>query len=172
MINKNHEPELPDEKDAKRQAIKRAEVEVERVKEWMAKERTGAGPEKSSATSKLRGDAEAIKSELAHDAIRSTLLHLMASIVGLLGTTLASALALVGLHKSFSEIRPEYAPFVASILSAVVGLAMIFILARTFYKKRVQSSGHLAKRVRLQEARLFELVAQDFDALVGSHGRR
>jgi uncharacterized membrane protein YkvI len=127
-----------------------------------------------SKPSGFLSDAEAIKSELAHEAIRSTFLHLMASIVGLLGTTLASAIAFMGLHSSFSEIRirPEYVPFVASIFSAAVGLAMIFILARAFYEKRVQSIAHLARRVRLQEAKLFELAALDFDALVGAHGRR
>lgn len=127
-----------------------------------------------SQPSAFIGEAETIKSELAHDAIRSTYLHLMASIVGLLGTIVASALAFVGLHTSFSEIRirPEYIPFIASILSAVVGLAIIFILARAFYKKRVQSGARLAKRVRSQEPRLFELVALDFDVIVGAHGRR
>lgn len=118
------------------------------------------------------GDAEAL--ELAHDAIRSTFLHLMASIVGLLGTIVASALVFVGLRTSFSEIRirPEYVPFIASILSAVVGLAIIFILARAFYRKRVQSSARLAQRIRSQEPRLFELAALDFDALMSAHGRR
>ena len=97
----------------------------------------------------------------------------MASILGTSATILAS-LAFMGLRTSFSEIRirPEYVPFVTSILSAVVGLAMIFILARAFYKKRVLWRAGLTKNIRAQEKRLFELAELDFDAIVGAHGRR
>jgi hypothetical protein len=107
----------------------------------------------------------------------SKVLHsttLIASLVAGLLSALAAVLADLGLRTSFSEIRirPEYVPFVATILSAIVGLAMIFILARTFYKKLLQSRARLAKRVRSQEAKLFELAARDFDVLVGAHGRR
>jgi len=43
-------PELPEEKDDRLQAaIKKAEAEVERVKEWMAKEQTENGPRRSAA---------------------------------------------------------------------------------------------------------------------------
>jgi len=99
--------------------------------------------------------------------------HLVAFAIPFL-SALASTLTLFGLRASLNEIkiRPEYVPFVASIVSAVVGLAMIFILARAFYKKRVQSRVRLAKSVRSQEARLFELAALDFNALVSAHGRR
>ena len=96
------------------------------------------------------------------------------SIVGTFLAALASLLASSGLRASFSEIRirPEYVPFAASVLSAVVGLAVIFFLARTFYKSRVQARDRLIKRVRTQEAKLFELAAGDFESIVSAHGRR
>ena len=95
-------------------------------------------------------------------------------ITGTLLAALASLLASSGLRTSFSEvrIRPEYVPFAATVLSAVVGLTVIFFLARTFYKRRVQASARLIKKVRTQEAKLFELAAGDFESIVSAHGRR
>ena len=97
-----------------------------------------------------------------------------ASIAGTLVATLASSLTFEGLGKSSSEIgiRPEYFPFTATILSAIVGLGLIFILARTFYKKRLHSRARLTERVRVLEKSLFEIAEQDFDALVAAHSRR
>jgi Mn2+/Fe2+ NRAMP family transporter len=102
------------------------------------------------------------------------LASLVASLAGALGATLASSLTFEGLRKSSTEIgiKAEYVPFAASILSAIVGLALIFILARTFYKKRMRSKALLIKRVRILEKRFFELTERNFDALVGAHGRR
>jgi len=97
-----------------------------------------------------------------------------ASIAGTLVATLASSLTFEGLRKSSSEIgiRPEYFPFAATILSAIVGLGLIFILARTFYKNRLDSRTRLIERVQVVEKSLFEIAERDFDALVAAHGRR
>ena len=97
-----------------------------------------------------------------------------ASIAGTLIATLASSLTFEGLRKSSSEIgiRPEYFPFAATILSAVVGLGLIFILARTFYRNRLHSRARLTERVRVLEKSLFEIAERDFDALIAAHGRR
>jgi len=97
-----------------------------------------------------------------------------ASIAGTLVATLASSLTFEGLRKSSSEIgiRPEYFPFAATIVSAIVGLGLIFILARTFYKNRLDSRTRLIERVQVVEKSLFEIAEQDFDALVAAHGRR
>lgn len=97
-----------------------------------------------------------------------------ASIAGTLVATLASSLTFEGLRKSSREIgvRPEYFPFAATILSAVVGLGLIFILARTFHKSRLHSKASLNEKVRVREKSLFEIAERDFDALVGAHGRR
>jgi hypothetical protein len=97
-----------------------------------------------------------------------------ASIAGTLVAALASSLTFEGLRKSSSEIgiRSEYFPFAATILSAVVGLGLIFILARTFYKNRLHSRARLTERVRVLEKSLFETAERDFDALVAAHGRR
>jgi len=97
-----------------------------------------------------------------------------ASIAGTLVATLASSLTFEGLRKSSSEIgiRPEYFPFAATILSAIVGLGLIFILARTVYKNRLDSRTRLIERVQVVEKSLFEITERDFDALVAAHGRR
>jgi len=97
-----------------------------------------------------------------------------ASIAGALVATVASSLTFEGLKKSSREIgiRPEYFPFAATILSAVVGLGLIFILARTFYENRLHSRTRLTERVRVLEKSLFETAERDFDALVAAHGRR
>ena len=96
-----------------------------------------------------------------------------ASIAGTLVATLASSLTFEGLRKSSNEIgiRPEYFPFAATILSAVVGLGLIFILARTFYKNRMHSRARLTEGVREIEKSLFEMAERDFEALAAAHGR-
>ena len=124
----------------------------------------------------IRKTQDGKRSALGWYAGVAGVLHLAslgASVAGALIATLASSLTFEGLRKSTEiGIGPEYFPFAASILSAVVGLALIFILARTFYRNRLHSRARLTKRVRVLEKRLFELAERDFDALVGAHGRR
>ena len=97
----------------------------------------------------------------------------LASVLGVLFTAAVSFLAHEGLQPSAGiRIPAEYVPFAASILSAIIGLTVIFVLARAFYKKRVESKARLTKKVRVFEKRFFESIERNFESLVGAHGRR
>jgi hypothetical protein len=94
---------------------------------------------------------------------------LIESILGILLSLLGSIIAGAGVSFSFSnllQIPKPYVYLIGIVLSSLVGISIIFLLARMIYRQRKREREAAIEGIRLKEAQLFKMFEVDFEEMV------
>jgi hypothetical protein len=90
-------------------------------------------------------------------------------ILGILLSLLGSIIAGAGVSFSFSnllQIPKPYVYLIGIVLSSLVGISIIFLLARMIYRQRKREREAAIEGIRLKEAQLFKMFEVDFEEMV------
>lgn len=104
--------------------------------------------------------------------LRNNIGHSYQILLGYLSAMLSLAAAIVSLLSSqflFSDlpqIPQAYASLIGMVVSTIVGISVIFLLARFIYKKRKAEWEDVIDKVRSKEKELFEVLDLDFKSII------
>jgi hypothetical protein len=89
-------------------------------------------------------------------------LSAMFSIVAAIASLLSSQV----LFSDLPQIPHAYASLIGIVVSTIVGISVIFLLARFIYKKRKAEWEEVIHKVRSKEKELFEVLDLDFKSII------